>query len=166
MSALRIVPTVEDVMTPDPIVLRADDPIQHAARVLEEHEISGAPVVDGSGGLVGVLSQTDLLHARATPHLWDRWAALHVRNLMHAPVLTADAFMSVDEAAQLMEQHHVHRLVVVGDDQSTPIGVLSTTDIVRAMVGEGAEVADEDEDEDDDLDDKDDAAGAAEEDRP
>jgi CBS domain-containing protein len=136
MTSLRPVPTVEEVMTPDPIVLTTDEALQAAARQLEECEISGAPVVDASGQLVGVLSETDLVRARATEHLWRRWPGLKVRHLMHSPVLTADRTMTVAEAAKLMEQAHVHRLVVVADDQATPIGILSTSDLVRAMVGE------------------------------
>ena len=119
-----------------------DDSAQVAVRTLEENEISGAPVIDTDGHLVGVLSQTDLVRARATEHLWSRWPSLRVRHLMHAPALTADVGMSLVEAATLMEQAHVHRLVVVADDQLTPIGMLSTTDIVRAMVGEGDEAED------------------------
>ena len=57
---------VGDAMTRDPIVLRDDDPLAVAAKVLDEAHISGAPVVDAKGILVGVLSGTDLLHARAT----------------------------------------------------------------------------------------------------
>jgi CBS domain-containing protein len=107
------VPIVGDVMTPDPIVFRTDESLQEAARRLEESEISGAPVVDSSGQLVGVLSETDLVRARATEQLWERWPGLKVRHLMHSPVLTADRSMSVQEAAALMEGAHVHRLVVV-----------------------------------------------------
>ena len=142
MTASRIVPTVEIVMTPDPILLSVDDSAQVGVRTLEENEISGAPVVDSDGHLVGVLSQADLVRARASEQLWQRWPSLRVRHLMHAPALTADVGMSLVEAATLMEQAHVHRLVVVAGDQLTPIGVLSTTDIVRAMVGEGDEAED------------------------
>ena len=142
MKVSRFVPTVEIVMTPDPILLRVDDSAQVGVRTLEENEISGAPVIDSDGHLVGVLSQTDLVRARATEQLWQRWSSLRVRHLMHAPVLTADVGMSLVEAATLMEQAHVHRLVVVAADQVTPIGVLSTTDIVRAMVGEGEQADD------------------------
>jgi CBS domain-containing protein len=41
--------------------------------------------------------------------------------------------MSLEEAAQIMERAHVHRLVVVADDQMTQVGVISTTDLVRAL---------------------------------
>ncbi|MFN8624007.1 MAG: CBS domain-containing protein [Chloroflexota bacterium] len=136
MSENRASPTVEQVMTPDPITIRSDEPLSTAARLLEEHEISGVPVVDEGGGLVGVLSESDLVRARATEHLWSRWPGLSVRHLMHTPVLTADRSMTVEEAAVMMERAHVHRLVVVGDDQQTPVGIISTSDIVRAMVGE------------------------------
>lgn len=128
--------TVAQIMTPDPIVLTADQSLQVAARVLEEQEISGAPVVDSDGTLVGVLSESDLVRARSTEHLWERWPGLTVRHLTHAPALTANRAMSVSEAAALMEQAHVHRLVVVDDDQQTPIGIISSSDIVRAILGE------------------------------
>ncbi len=136
MTENRSGPTVEHVMTPDPITIRADEPLSAAARLLEEHEISGVPVVDEGGALVGVLAESDLVRARATEHLWSRWPGLSVRHLMHTPVLTADRSMTLEEAAMLMERAHVHRLVVVAEDQQTPIGIVSTSDIVRAMVGE------------------------------
>ncbi len=136
MSESRSGPTVEQVMTPDPITIRSDAPLSDAARLLEENEISGVPVVDETGTLVGVLAESDLVRARATEHLWSRWPGLSVRHLMHTPVLTADRSMSLEEAATMMERAHVHRLVVVGDDQQFLEGIVSTSDIVRSMVGE------------------------------
>ena len=138
MNRIADGPSVGDVMTPGPVTVRADAPLMDAARLLEEHEISGVPVVDRDGALVGVLAESDLVRARATEHLWSRWPGLQVRHLMHAPALTADAMMSLEEAATLMERAHVHRLIVIGDDQRTPIGIVSTSDIVRAIVGERA----------------------------
>jgi CBS domain-containing protein len=131
--------TVGEVMTPDPITVGADEPVQAAARLLEENEISGLPVVDSGGALVGVLAESDLVRARATQDLWEHWPTLAVRDLMHAPALTADREMSLQEAATLMERTHVHRLIVVAEDQRTPIGVISSSDLVRAMVGEHAD---------------------------
>lgn len=127
--------TVADAMTRDPIVLRSDDALVDAARVLDEARISGAPVVDASGILVGVLSRTDLLHARATEQLWHRWPGLRVRHLMHSPAITASPSMGLDEAAAIMEHERVHRLVVIEPGHDRPVGVLSTTDLVHAMVG-------------------------------
>jgi CBS domain-containing protein len=126
-------PTVGELMTPDPIVIDEAASLDDAVRLLEENEITGLPVIDPDGLLVGVISQTDIVRARAVAHLWHRWPGLRVRHLMHSPALTADVAMSLEEAAQIMERAHVHRLVVVGDDQLTPVGIISTTDLVRAL---------------------------------
>jgi CBS domain-containing protein len=126
-------PTVRQLMSVDPITVGESAPLERAVRLLEEHEISGLPVVDADGALVGMISQTDVIRARATEHLWSRWPSLRVRHLMHSPVLTADPAMTIEEAAQIMEDAHVHRLVVVADDQVTPIGIISTSDVVRAL---------------------------------
>lgn len=136
MTTRQDSPTVGEVMTPEPVTIHADAPLTEAARILEEQEVGGLPVVDRDGLLVGVLAESDLVRARATEHLWSRWPGLAVRHLMHAPALTADPTMSLEEAATLMERAHVHRLIVVGPDQRTPIGVISTSDIVRSIVGE------------------------------
>ena len=133
MNEVRTPLTVGQLMTPEPIVIDESAPADVAVRVLEEHEISGLPVVDSDGVLVGVISESDIVRARATEHLWSRWPGLRVRHLMHAPVLTADGSMTLEEAAQLMERAHVHRLVVVGDDQLRPVGIVSTSDLVRAL---------------------------------
>ena len=61
-------------------------------------------------------------------------ARLAVRHLMTAPALTIRLDESLLTAARMMEQHHVHRLVVVAPDGEHPVGVISTTDLVRALV--------------------------------
>lgn len=96
------------------------------ARLLDEYHISDLPVVDRDGQLVGVISQTDLLRARVIDHLWKAMPGLAVRHLMSAPAVTARESMPLDEAA-------IHRLVVLGDDGLTPVGVLSVSDLVHEM---------------------------------
>lgn len=128
---------VGDVMALEPVVIRADAALSEAVTLMERHHIHGVPVVDGAGSLVGVLSQTDLLRARATEFLWANWPGLAVRHLMSSPALTVHRSMPLADAARKMERHHVHRLVVVADgDESLPIGVISTSDVVRAMAEE------------------------------
>jgi CBS domain-containing protein len=125
--------TVRDVMTKGTINVRVDSPLGEAARLLDTHHISGLPVVDRDGQLVGVLSQTDLLRARVIDHLWKAMPGLAVRHLMTTPAVTAREDMPLDEAASLMEERQIHRLVVVDEDGRTPIGVLSVSDIVHEM---------------------------------
>jgi CBS domain-containing protein len=130
---------VGDLMAIDPVVVRVDAPLAEAARLMEGRHVHGLPVVDAAGTLVGVISQTDLLRARATEYLWANWEGLKVRHLMTSPALTVRRDVPLALAARKMERHHVHRLVVVAsEDESLPIGVLSTTDLVRAMCDDAA----------------------------
>jgi len=130
---------VGDLMSPQPIVVRADAPLAEAARLIDQHSITGLPVVDDDGVLVGVLSQTDLLRARAAEHLWASWPGLSVRHLMTSPALTTHGSTPVAEAARQMERAGVHRLIVVADDDPhRAIGVISTTDLVHDMAREAS----------------------------
>jgi CBS domain-containing protein len=126
--------TVGELMAVDPIVIGANVPLDEAADLLDRHGISGVPVVDAAGSLVGVLSQTDLIRARSTEYLWANWPGLAVRHLMTTPAVTVERSTPIVIAAARMERNRIHRLVVVADDDKTlPIGVLSTTDIVHAI---------------------------------
>ena len=127
-------PLVQDLMANEPIVVRADASLGEAARLLDEYDISGLPVVAADGDLVGVISETDLIHARATEWLWANWTGLEVRHLMTSPPITIRKGATLDAAAVRMESERVHRLVVVADDDpARPIGVISTSDLVRAL---------------------------------
>lgn len=129
--------TVGNLMAIDPIVVGPDDSLSDAVRTMDRHRISGLPVVGSAGDVIGVISQTDLVHARATEWLWSNWAGLKVRDLMTSPPLTIHESATLEAATQKMEEHHVHRLVVVADDDPTlPIGVISTSDVVRALASE------------------------------
>ena len=124
--------TVADVMVLDLIVVRANASLEQAAELMDRHHVSGLPVVDTAGTLVGVVSQTDLVRARSTEYLWANWPGLAVRHLMTSPPITIRRSTPLAVAAARMERHHIHRLVVVADDDETlPIGILSTTDLVH-----------------------------------
>jgi CBS domain-containing protein len=121
-------------MATAPIVVRADASLSEAAQLLDEYDISGLPVVAPDGDLVGVISETDLIHARATEWLWANWTGLEVRHLMTSPPITISKGATLDTAAIRMERERVHRLVVVADDDpARPIGVISTSDLVRTL---------------------------------
>jgi len=136
MSLYRL--CVADVMTFDPIVVRADAPIEEAEDLLEANRVSGLPVVDGGGALVGVISQTDLVrlaHHSISDILRARPDGLRVGEVMTSPPLTVAMTASLVEAARTMRDAHVHRLVAL-DDEGDPVGVLSASDYV-SLVAEG-----------------------------
>jgi CBS domain-containing protein len=129
---------VADMMTIDPIVVRVDDTIEQAESALRAYGITGLPVLDESGRLVGVLSQTDLLWRGDLPIsglLRRRPSGLRVGELMSAPAITVGLDATLGEAARTMRERHVHRLVAV-DDAGRPIGVLSATDYLDLFVDE------------------------------
>ena len=89
MTTERIpAPIVGDRMALEPIVIRSDASLTEAAALMDHRHIHGLPVVDASGSLVGVLSQTDLSRARGTEYLWANWPGLAVRHLMTSPAIT------------------------------------------------------------------------------
>lgn len=134
MNEPRRAPIVGDLMTPDPITVAADAPLSQAIELFDLYRVHGLPVVDELGTLVGVLSETDLVRARTTEHMWDGWPGLKVRHLMTSPAVTAVTSTPLDEAVRTMEERHIHRLVVVDEDEEDcPIGVISMTDVVHAM---------------------------------
>jgi CBS domain-containing protein len=137
--AFSFTPTVADHMARNPIVIRADASLTEAAALMDRHLVHGLPVVDHTGALVGVLSQTDLNRARSTEYLWVNWPGLAVRHLMTSPAITIHRSTPLIIAARMMERHQVHRLVVVEDgDDASPIGILSMTDLIHVLAAETA----------------------------
>jgi CBS domain-containing protein len=125
--------TVGEIMTANPISIAETGSLGEAAGILDTKQITGLPVVDASGVLVGVLSQTDLVRARANQHLVSNWPGLAVGQVMTKPALTISMTATLEEAARVMDTNRVHRLVVT-DGAATPIGIISTSDIFRSLV--------------------------------
>ena len=134
MTMHQKVLTVGDRMSLEPIVIGMDESLGEAVRLMDEHHVSGLPVVDRSGSLVGVVSQTDLARARSTEYLWANWPGLAVRHLMTSPAFTVRRSIPLAMAVRRMERLRIHRLVVTDDrDPDLPIGVLSLTDVVHSI---------------------------------
>jgi CBS domain-containing protein len=126
-------PTVGELMSIEPVTIAIDESVARAEKLMTDQGITGLPVVDRVGRLQGVVSQTDIVRALAAGQPLASWPRLTVRHLMTSPALTIRLDETLLTAARLMEQHHVHRLVVVAPDGQHPVGVISTTDLVRAL---------------------------------
>jgi CBS domain-containing protein len=129
---------VADLMTIDPVVIGVDATIEDAEALLRHHHISGLPVVDLTGRLVGVISQTDLLYL-AVPSVQalirHRPRGVRVGEVMSTPAITIDAAATLRQAARVMHDRALHRLVAV-DEHQRPIGVIAAMDFV-ALAAEG-----------------------------
>jgi CBS domain-containing protein len=124
---------VIDLMANDPIVVAQELPVTKVAEVLTDYDIGGVPVVDATGRLVGVIGQTDLISNWASVGMSSRSNVLLARDVMSQPAVTIRGSASLKEAARLMAEHHVARLVVVGDDPDIPLGLISDSDLMRAF---------------------------------
>lgn len=123
---------VADVMTIDPVTIDADAQIEDAARLMHAYSVTGLPVVDAGGALVGVISQTDLVAILDSPAgrlIRSRLSGLRVGELMTSPPITIPMTAMLVEAARTMVSARVHRLVATNDD-GRPIGVISAIDFV------------------------------------
>ena len=129
---------VADLMTIDPVAVSVDATIEDAEDLLRNNRITGLPVVDADGMLVGVISQTDLVHLalpRVQALIRHRERGIRVGEVMSTPPVTIDAGASLRDAARLMNDERVHRLVAI-DTHGRPIGVIAAMDFV-ALAAEG-----------------------------
>jgi len=142
-----------DVMTTDVITVDPNTTIQGLATLLAERGISGAPVVDQSGRLVGIVSEGDLLHRaeigtarrhRVRRRSWwlDHYAAdsareyvkdhgRTVRDIMTHDVATVMEDTDLAEVAALLEAKRIKRVPVMRDGKV--VGIISRANIVRAV---------------------------------
>ncbi|HMO84963.1 MAG TPA: CBS domain-containing protein [Lacipirellulaceae bacterium] len=142
---------VAHAMTRNVTVIPVDAVMAEAAKMLEEVGVSGAPVVDREGRCIGVVSAADFLRfhrdqayrvmSRAKTDVgsedglpWDS-----VQRYMTVPVHYVSPAASLMDAAALMCVKHVHRLLVL-DDAEAPVGLISTLDVVSAVVAAVDEV--------------------------
>lgn len=121
-----------DVMTIDPVVVTVDAPLEDAAHLCRSFSVSGLTVVDRNGGLVGVISQTDLLAIQDSPLgrlIRAEPSGLRVGELMSSPAITVPMTGSLADAARVMVENRIHRLVAL-DAARHSVGVLSAIDFV------------------------------------
>ena len=135
--------TVGDVMSREVIAVNPDTSLRTAAELMLEHAISGMPVVDDEGQLLGMVSKTDLVRHRlaseddgdvmlpAGQHLLD---GTTVEDVMTQHVLIVPEKASLTEAAKLMVNAGVHRVPVVST-RGVLAGLVTTSDIVRWVAG-------------------------------
>jgi CBS domain-containing protein len=122
---------VFDLMTRHPITVPDLAPLEEVRARLEMAHVTGLPVVDARRRVVGVITETDLVRLARYDEDGPRdWHRRRVRDAMTSPALTIGAWAPVKEAARLLLEYGVHRLVVVDEEQRL-VGIISTTDFVR-----------------------------------
>ncbi len=145
--------TAKDIMTPGVVTFTPETPISEAAKTLLEKHINGCPVVDGSGKLVGILCQSDLVAQQKKLSLptvftlldglvpmtsmadldreMEKIAAISVSQAMSQDPEYVGPDASVEDIATLMVERGFHTLPVVDDGKV--VGVIGMEDILRTL---------------------------------
>lgn len=124
-------PRIADYMARDLTLLSPEMEILHAMHVMLDRRISGAPVVDAEGRLVGVLSKKDCLRAALQGAYHQEWGG-QVAAYMSTDVQTLDAELDLVAAAQRFLDSTFRRFPVLRDGQL--VGQISRADLLRALI--------------------------------
>jgi CBS domain-containing protein len=120
--------TAGAIMTSDIVTVRPDASVQEAIDVLLTQQISGLPVVDDEGHLVGVITEFALLAVA-----YDKRVKNHsVRHHMTRDVITVEVDDPISRIADLCIVHRVRRVPVMKDGRL--VGVIARRDVLRALV--------------------------------
>ena len=140
-----------DVMTREVVTIGPDATVLQAARLMLQHRISGLPVVDGEGNLVGVVSEGDFLRRRETKtekhrsrwlefimgpgRIAEEYTHTHgsrVDEVMTRDVQTVDENAALEDIIALMEKHRIKRVPVMSG--AVLVGIVTRSNLMRAMV--------------------------------
>ncbi|HEX2164834.1 MAG TPA: CBS domain-containing protein [Thermoanaerobaculia bacterium] len=149
--------TAADLMNPEVLTVPGDMPVRDLARFLVDNDITGAPVEDDAGRLIGVVSVFDI--ARLLGEDEDDFELeepdeppangagdddglddggedddLLVEDIMTPSVWSVPEEATVPEVATLMLKEHLHRLIVTRADE--PVGIISTSDLLGLLMDE------------------------------
>ena len=140
-----------EVMTPNPISVTAAMPVEDCAKLLLEKRISAVPVVDAAGGVIGIVSEGDLMRRReaGTERRYSWWLELvsdpqtmardfvksgghKVSDVMTRQVVSVTEDTALAAIAGILEKHRIKRVPVMREGKI--VGIVSRADLVRALL--------------------------------
>lgn len=147
----------KDIMTKDVITVKTDTTIEELARTLMKNQISGVPVVDDKGKVVGVVTENDLISKNSRLHiptilrLFDayiplgtsrletdikRMTATTVNDICSKEVITIDSEASLEYIATLITERKIHLLPVLKEGKL--VGIIGKKDLIKGFAGEAS----------------------------
>jgi len=140
---------VKDVMTTKLVGVSPDNSVRRAAEIMLANQVSGVPVIDDAGRLIGIISEGDLLRRtelggpaaelgtsaltaeeKATAYVKSN--AWKVADVMSRDPIVVDEDTSLGQVSALMQKHRIKRIPVMRD--GVPIGIISRADLLKAIV--------------------------------
>ena len=120
-----------DIMSTSLVTVREDLTVPDAARLMVERQVSGLPVVDAEGALIGIVTERDVLLRHETIRC--------VGDVMTRGVVTAEETADYMDLVEILLQHGIKRVPIVRDNRL--IGIVSRTDLLRGLIEEEAQAA-------------------------
>jgi CBS domain-containing protein len=146
--------SVRDVMTTNIVTVKPETPVNEIARLMCQNNVSGVPVVDASGQVVGVITELDMIVRNTrlelpafiqildgrivleTPGHYEKrlrhMLGTHAQDIMTTDVVTVAPDMEVEHLAALMVKRRVNPVPVVENGQL--VGIVSRADLIRMMI--------------------------------
>ncbi|MBA3005769.1 MAG: CBS domain-containing protein [Proteobacteria bacterium] len=146
--------TARDIMSRDIITVTEESTIKELARILTSNHISGVPVINDSGKLVGVVTESDLIFQTKKVHIptvitildsvfylenpdkmgdeMKKMAGSKVKDILTSSPVTVTEETPLDEIATIMSEKNFHTLPVV--NKETLVGVIGKKDIIRTLI--------------------------------
>jgi CBS domain-containing protein len=144
-----------DIMTREVITVQPETTVQQLAQLFALHRISGAPVIDQEGLVVGVVTESDLIDQNKKVHIptvisildsffylenpekmeqeMRKMAGSTVADILTSPAVTVEENTPIDEIATIMSEKNVHTLPVVEDGRLK--GIIGKKDIIKTIAG-------------------------------
>ncbi len=127
---------LRDVMTRGVVTVPMEATARQVASLLSKRGLSGAAVVGPDGEAMGVISDMDILKIIGK----ENWENMYAESIMTPHMVTAKPTWTLREAAKIMREKHIHRLLVFSEEgvgaSQRPIGILSASDVVREAARE------------------------------
>lgn len=147
--------TAADIMTRDVITVTPSTGVKELARIFTENSISGAPVLNAVGKVIGVVTESDLIDQNKKVHIptvisildsfiylespdkleqeMRKIAGATVADIFTADIVTVTEETPVDELATIMSEQSMHTLPVVRNGEL--VGVIGKRDIIKTIIG-------------------------------
>ncbi len=141
----------QDIMTPDVVTVRPEMTVHDVATLMTRKHISGLPVVSKDGDLLGIISESDLIHrtelgtadapralslAFGDPSAAQDFAKAHgktAHDVMSRPVVSVHCESDLNEIADVLDRRRVKRVPVIRDGKI--VGIIARSDLIRALAG-------------------------------
>ena len=145
----------KDIMETNVVTIRKETPVKKIAELMLKHKISGLPVVDRLGNVLGVVSEMDLMRQEIKPNepnVWQvclcginsdqklgeyqdsmrKWMAQNAGEIMTSPAISVDESDDLDTVGQLMFERRIKRVVVTR--QGKLAGIISRSAFVKRLL--------------------------------